>query len=377
MQSGQKVQNHEKSNSECGAAPQLNPPAGGFQFHHLPQLDGFRGVAVMLVLIGHLLEFSISVPAWSAAGAALASLGVFLFFVLSGFLITSLLYAEKRDLGNVSLRNFYIRRVLRLAPALLAFLSVITILMAFRAVTDVPPYELVACLFYGRNFVGHSDTLAHLWSLSLEEQFYLCWPVVFAFLPLKRALQFSLWITVSMAMWRGLAIYAGLFVYGRGIYYMRPYFRFDSILIGACLAIALARYPEFLSRAQVFCRRTPAAPVWLVLFAWSLWGEAISKPLYLTIQMVLIALLLLQLILAREGWSFRFFSQPPLGYIGKISYSLYLWQQVFLMTKTPDWGVIRRFPLEIVIIFALAILSYNCIERPALKLKKRFQFVES
>ena len=93
MQVGQEEENH-KSGRDV------------FRFHHLWQLDGFRGAAVILVLVGHVFEFSIPVPTWSSAGADMAALGVFLFFVLSGFLITSLLYAEKLDNGNVSLSNF-------------------------------------------------------------------------------------------------------------------------------------------------------------------------------------------------------------------------------------------------------------------------------
>lgn len=364
MHVGRKEENH-------------NSASDVFQFHHLSQLDGFRGAAVILVLVGHVFEFLISAPAWSAAGAQLAALGVFLFFVLSGFLITSLLYAERRATGNVKLYNFYVRRVLRLAPALLAFLLVITVLKAFGAVTDVPGYELLAGLFYGRNFVGHSDTLAHLWSLSLEEQFYLCWPIVFSLLPLKRAFQFSIATTVLIVVWRGLAIYFGLFNYGTGIYFMRPYFRFDSIMIGACIAFALAQYPGLFTRARSFCGRTPAALIWSALFLWSFFGEAISKPLFLTLQMILIAFLLLQLVVAERGWSVRLFSNRALCYVGKISYSLYLWQQLFVVTKNPNWGMIRQFPWNILAVLSLALFSYYVIERPVLKLKKRFQVVES
>jgi peptidoglycan/LPS O-acetylase OafA/YrhL len=373
----QKEENPRENNLTNRVLFKRDSPCDIFQFHHLPQLDGFRGVAVILVVIGHLLEFSIPLPAWSSAGADLAALGVFMFFVLSGFLITSLLYAERRDKGNVRLLNFYVRRVLRLAPALLVFLLVVTTLMVFRAVTDVPWYELLACLFYGRNFIGHSDTLSHLWSLSLEEQFYLCWPIAFSLLPLKRAFQFCVWVTGLMVVWRGLAIHFGIFDYSTGIYFMRPYFRFDSILIGACVAIPLAQYPGLLSWARAFCGRIPAAPVWVVLFLWSFFGEAISKPFFLTFQMILIAFLLLQLVIAQQGFWYRLFSHPALCYVGKICYSLYLWQQLFLMTKRPDWGMIRRFPWDIFAIVALALLSYYCVEKPVLRLKERFQVVES
>ena len=158
---------------------------------------------------------------------------------------------------------------------------------------------------------------------------------------------------------------------------MRPYFRFDSILIGACVAIALVQYPGLLTRARAFCGRIPAAPVWLALFLWSFFGEAISKPLFLTLEMILIAFLLLQLVGAERGWSVRLFSNPALCYVGKISYSLYLWQQLFLVTKSPNWGIIRQFPCNILVVLALALFSYYMIEQPVLKLRKRFQVVES
>jgi peptidoglycan/LPS O-acetylase OafA/YrhL len=107
---------------------------------------------------------------------------------LSGFLITSLLLRERTDSGGISLRKFYIRRALRLAPALLLFLAAVVIPMSARAIIDIPRYEVVARLFYGRNFFGKSDSLAHLWSLSLEEQFYPCWPLLCSVLPLRRSL---------------------------------------------------------------------------------------------------------------------------------------------------------------------------------------------
>jgi len=353
-------------------------PGGGekFQFQYLPQLDGFRGLAVILVLSGHVLEFSTLSLVWRRLGEASASLGVFLFFVLSGFLITNLLYVERRDTGKISLRNFYIRRVLRLGPALLLFLSVIVFLRARGAITDIPRYEILSSLFYTRNFFGHSNSLAHLWSLSLEEQFYLCWPLVFSLVPLKRDFVVSVWVTASIAIWRGLAIHFDLFDYGQGIYYVRPYFRFDSILIGACLAMALVARPEFLLRARIIGLRLPATLLWSALLWWTFFGESISRPLYLSIQMVLIACLLGQLVLAERGWSLTLFRQPSMCYVGKISYSLYLWQQIFLVTKIPNWGVLRLFPMNVLISFALAVVSYHLIEKPALRLKQRFQFSE-
>src|SRR5229473_7329677 len=102
-----------------------------FRFRHYPELDGFRGLAVTLVVVGHVFLSSLEVH------SQLASLGVLLFFVLSGFLITGVLLNEKDARGRISLSNFYLRRVLRLAPALLIFLATVTALIYFSAIVDV------------------------------------------------------------------------------------------------------------------------------------------------------------------------------------------------------------------------------------------------
>jgi peptidoglycan/LPS O-acetylase OafA/YrhL len=276
---------------------------------HIPQLDGFRGLAVLIVMAGHLLEFSNTPNGVIRVGACLDRLGVLLFFVLSGFLITMLLQQEKNDAGGINFRRFYAKRALRLGPALILFLLTVVVLMRIRLITDVPRYELLASLFYARNFFGISRSLAHLWSLSLEEQFYLCWPMLFAVFPMRRSLQITIALSGLIALWRGVAIESGLFNYTSGIYYVRPYFRFDSILIGACLAIALSKHSEGLDRAKTIGRQLPASVIWIVLLVWSLAGEAISKPLYLTVQMILVTALLAQLVVSESGVSQRLFSR--------------------------------------------------------------------
>lgn len=141
-----------------------------FTFRHFPQLDGLRGLAIVLVLAGHVLEFGFGIH------TDFGGLGVLLFFLLSGFLITGLLDREKTRTGAISLRAFYIRRVLRLFPALFIFLATQCVLIETRVVTDTPWYAVAACLLYVRNIWGRGSTTGHIWSLSLEEQFYTSWP---------------------------------------------------------------------------------------------------------------------------------------------------------------------------------------------------------
>jgi peptidoglycan/LPS O-acetylase OafA/YrhL len=342
-----------------------------FKFRHFPQLDTLRGLAVLLVVVGHVVEFSNTTL--TGVANAIAQLGVMLFFILSGFLITGLLYRERMETGQVNLVNFYARRFLRLGPALFLFLGVVSLLVVFKKITDVPVYELAACLLYVRNIFGRSSSLAHIWSLSLEEQFYLLWPQVVKRVRLDRLLAGTLILTVLMCIWRGAAIQLQLFDYNTGVFYIRPYFRFDSILIGCCISLALAQSDMVLARLALLAKRVPATVAWMLLLVWTIWGEGWSRPLYITVQMLGGALVLLQLILHEPESRSVLKASAPLQYLGKISYSLYLWQQIFLVTKYPDWGILRAFPANVLLTFACAMASYHFVESPILRLKRRFE----
>lgn len=282
---------------------------GQYQFHHFPQLDGFRGLAVIFVVLGHLLEWLGLSPIPTKIGYVLSRAGVLLFFVLSGFLITGLLLREKSAKGRLDLKRFYIRRALRLGPALVTFLLVILILRYFNLVQGVQNYEIAACLLYTRNFFGKSQTLTHIWSLSLEEQFYLCWPGTFALIKQKRLFLVTAIVTATIALWRGLAIHWELFDYQLGTFYMRPYFRFDSILIGAVVVVGLMTNDRFCKAARRFAKAVPASLLWVCLAVWSYYGEGFSRSNFITVQMLLIAAILCQLALDGSWISQAFFQE--------------------------------------------------------------------
>lgn len=339
-----------------------------FRFHHIPELDGFRGLAVLVVVAGHYLEFRVPESPYLAT---LDKLGVLLFFVLSGFLITGLLYRERLATGKINFRFFYIRRILRLVPAFLLFIIVILVLMRLGLITDVSRREILECLFYVRNIFGHSQTLGHIWSLSLEEQFYLLWPLSFSFLALKRSPAIVLGTCLLLMLWRGLAIHAQLFSYSSGVYYERPYFRFDSILIGAFLILWLSSTARAVSLLTGVLSKIPALLLWLVLFAWTMFAESWTHAWYLSIQELLVALCLAQVVLHNRGALGKFMRLPAVRYCGTISYSLYLWQQLYLVTAVPSWGPLRRLPLELIVPFSIAAASYQFLEKPILRWKDR------
>ena len=332
---------------------------------HIPQLDGLRGVAIGLVLAGHFLQFSLG--KYAALGNSFGQLGVLLFFVLSGFLITTLIVSEKQKNGRINLVRFYWRRALRLVPAFMLFMFVVILLTITHRIPAIRAYEFAACFLYIRNIFGRSEIVAHLWSLSLEEQFYILWPPFVSFWNSSRLLIASVVLTAAFCLWRAFAIAANLFDYNAGIYYFRPWFRFDSILIGCCLALLLRNKPQpgVIQRAL---KRVPVVMIWALLIGWSLVGEGSYRPVYLSLQTLGVTWLLFR---AVTDHKFLLLTAPPLKFLGKISYSLYLWQQPFLVAGFANWGIIERPPINLIICFLVAIVSYFLIEKPFLQLKDK------
>jgi peptidoglycan/LPS O-acetylase OafA/YrhL len=227
------------------------------------------------------------------------------------------------------------------------------------------------CLFYARNIFGRSLTLGHIWSLSLEEQFYLLWPFAFFLLPMKRSASIVTAVCVAFATSRGAAIWANLFHYESGVYYMRPYFRFDSILVGAALILWLVSSPRGVQALRKLSSTVPAIVLWGGLLIWTALGEKASRAAYLTVQEILVTAVLAQIVLCNRTVLAAVFRTRLLRYLGAISYSLYLWQQLFLVTYTPSWGRLRDLPLSMVVPLLLATASYHLIEKPVLRLKNR------
>ena len=332
--------------------PETSKPAQTL-FGHMPRLDGFRGVAILLVLMGHTLTFSLHLPDhWGAIGGG----GVILFFALSGFLITGLLCNEEARNGTIDIFGFYRDRVLRIFPAFFVLLGITSVLIALKLITDVPWYSIVVCALFLRNIFGRGDALTHIWTLSLEQQFYAFWPLLVRFVKCRRILPWALSAVVLVTLWRTAAIFLKLWNFESGRYYVRPDFRLDSILIGCCLALALYRPRDTAVAADrtghplLYQIARLAHPLW-VLPAFVAWTVATCssvalRPWFVTIQMTLAGLLLLNVVLCDESVWARWLASGWLRQIGKFSYSIYLWQQVFLV-ENPLIGVGCAFSLLI------------------------------
>jgi len=169
----------------------------------MPSLDGLRAVSLCLVLFGHLCGTPGFLP--RSAGSILGdlgNLGVRVFFLISGFLITMLLVDELNQTGSISLSRFYLRRTMRIFPAFYVYVAILWGTAALGCVRLLPG-DLLHALTYTSNYHQHQSWLTgHLWSLSVEEQFYLLWPVVFAFGGIQRAKWVAAITVLAAPLWR-------------------------------------------------------------------------------------------------------------------------------------------------------------------------------
>ncbi|HUJ40888.1 MAG TPA: acyltransferase [Candidatus Acidoferrales bacterium] len=337
---------------------------------YVPAIDGLRAISIAFVLFSHYSLFDQKALSVSSAGMNLGELGVSVFFVISGYLITGLLLREEDCNGRIDLGRFYGRRFLRIIPAAYTFLLVILVLAASGFI-EIAPHTYLASLFYFRNLIGRGHETAHLWSLAIEEQFYLLWPTSLVLLaPAKRLRVVSLLILAALP-WR---IFQVLFCHlPEGVVYERTDLRIDTILFGCMLAL-LIRTPGF-SRWNTRLKASPvlgwAGCLTVVLATWA----SIHWPAFVAVALSLIplgiTLAVFRVIQSSDSFVGRFLCLRPVVFLGKLSYSLYLWQQLFLGPIEGRLAPLRAFPINIALAFLLALSSYYVVERPALRLKDR------
>lgn len=324
----------------------------------IPSLDGLRAVAVLLVVISHLCG---TVNFWLPRDSHLlpGNFGVRVFFVISGYLITGILYSEYTKTGTISLRRFYFRRSLRLFPAAWVFIAGNAIL-AYFGLLQLNKYDLLAAFTYTSNYYdGRSYTMGHLWSLAVEEQFYLIWPFVFLFLGPLRSVTFLKWLLVIGPILRLLSPYAGV-AFNFVIYA-------DSLGTGCLLALCRPQLENSPLYKRLF---TPGWVITASLLAFLTNYISSTKLMWLageTFMNCCIALVVHWTIVNSTSAAGRFLNWTPLTAIGVLSYSLYLWQQPYSTFGMKN--VLSVFPLNLVLMFATTIVSYLVIETPFLQLR--------
>jgi peptidoglycan/LPS O-acetylase OafA/YrhL len=276
----------------------------------IPSLDGWRGIAILLVISEHLqLGMLGRLPLHTGLH------GVTLFFVLSGYLITRKLLTEERMTGTINLSGFYRRRFRRLMPAAWAYLIVLLAIMLIGRVR-IRPVDFVSALLFFRNYVDPRGLTGHFWSLSIEEQFYLIWPLLLCRLNRRMAVVGTLGGACFLAAWR-FSGFSGSFPHA-GWQALHTEFQADALLVGCAAALLGPGLQRYLRSWMVW----PLSGTLLLLIAF--------KPLPVSLfESVVIAFLLL----ITSQLSGTILDLNPLRTIGLLSYSLYVWQQPFLMTR--------------------------------------------
>ncbi|PZE26387.1 acyltransferase [Curtobacterium sp. MCBD17_028] len=339
----------------------------------LSALDGLRGIAVALVVIGHAtgaigLHLPVGLGLFDEGGR-----GVTVFFVLSGFLITSILLREQDRSGRIDLPAFYSRRAFRILPAFYVFLAVVSVLSVLGTVVHVTKAQvLFAGLFiwdYAPN--GGNWWLGHTWSLAIEEQFYLLWPLLLLLVRRRAAIIVAIAVLVLDPVLR-VAEYV-LVPSLRGYDNVMFHTRADSLIVGALLALLLRTAAADTIRRWAGMLWVPAV-VYMLLVGPAL-ETRLSNAYLLTvgwsIEGLCIAIIIAAVTAAPAGRLAAVLSWSPLRLLGLVSYSLYLWQQLFLSPYMP--APLSLPWVGIPAALALAVLSYLFVERPFLRMKRRFE----
>ena len=325
----------------------------------IPTLDGLRAVAILIVIVSHTDDHH-------GALAKLGHVGVMIFFALSGYLITSRLLDEFRKNGRISLRNFYLRRAFRILPPAVTYLTVVTLLTALGVIVCNPSAIRAALLFY-INYIDGTGYVGHFWSLSVEEHFYLIWPCLLIWFGVLAGWRTAAALAIMILLWRlgdnHFHIISQIFNAPHlQQYNYRTDLIADTLLWGCCLAFVKVRLSAAVS--------TVGALISSVLLVWMVLGIPGASPridYFIQNMHFLPALLLCAIVSCPDAPIGRLLDLAPMRFLGNLSYSLYIWQQLFLAGPGPKLPV----AFGITAAFACAYLSYRFIEQPSIRLGKR------
>lgn len=342
----------------------------------IPTLDGWRALAVIGVILYHGRTGFFNDNSELMKLSAHGDLGVNLFFAISGFLICGLLLKEYESDGGINLGRFYLRRCFRILPPYYAALGALCVLSILGAIPLNYTY-LPSCLLFYRNYTpleldGQGGWYtAHFWTLALEEHFYLIWPMLLIAVKPKRAGKVAFLLAMAVFAWRVLESHFQWFapVLLPADLLSRTDTMMDALLWGCLAAIY---FPEIVR----FSARIRFSQLWLPILATLLVVEKLRTPGLIVLHAVLMPALVLSTVLQPASLLGRALEWRPLRWLGTISYSLYLWQMLFLPELASERGhgvfhYLQEAPWNVPAILAMACLSRYLIEMPMTRLGHR------
>lgn len=325
---------------------------------YLPTLDGWRAVAIAMVVFAH-----VRLPGGAFQSIApYGALGVHLFFAISGFLITNRLLEEEESAGRVSLRSFYIRRGFRILPAAFTYLAALCVLGFALGWIPLTIGQILSSALFFRNYwvepAAQSWYTGHYWSLSVEEHFYLLWPGLLVVAGKRRARWMVPLAACLFALWRGLdSHYGWVAALDPGLKDLvgRTDYRMDGLLWGCAAAL-------------VWDARPMRAKSWYALAVIAVMGLLLifQPPGYVALLALLMPVPLLFTAADPGGWFGRVFELRPVAWFGRLSYSVYLWQMLFLPAYgiPVSLGIAQQFPVNLGFVLLASCGSYYLVERP-------------
>jgi peptidoglycan/LPS O-acetylase OafA/YrhL len=346
----------------------------------IPSLDGVRAIAIGLVCLGH-LTWNQRLLGPNGQYLKLGDIGVRIFFVLSGYLITAILLRELEHTGTLSLRRFYFRRTLRIFPAFYTFVAVMIVSNSLWWAHLYHGSPLPSLSYTADYFVPAKRVFGHTWSLAVEEQFYLLWPAALVLLGRRRGLWFAGLVllvcpfmrVVSFVLMARHAEIASLL--------QNPQFRFDTQADALATGCLLAGFRVSL-RGQAWYRKLQASRAFALLPILGLTVTLVGRQqlglLYAAylivgyaVTNVAIALSLDWCLTHPVGIIGRFLNAAPIVTVGVLSYSIYLWQEPFLYVGRSAWWQVPPLNLGLALLAATA--SHVLVERPFLRLRARWE----
>lgn len=335
-------------------------------------LDGWRAVAVLIVIWGHMAPgfYASEAECYRNSLSRFGGFGVNVFFGISGLIITKLLLDEYRQYGRLSFRGFYVRRAFRILPPCFLLLTAVVLTVGVRT-----PLEWIASAFFFRNYIPDAmatDATKHLWSLAVEEHFYLFWPLLLAVIlarcGLEKAPKAIAWIAIGCGLWRVADAQNGISAHWlpQVPVHFRTDLRLDALLWGCAAAFFLTDPKASEKLRRRFRPWMFGVVVLLALGCVELYSQLTSLWLAILIPVALLGTAL------HPAWAVsRVLDHPWVRSIGRISYSLYLWQQLFLLPGWERRSAAQRFPWSIMLAVAIATLSYRVLERPCMEFGRR------
>jgi len=350
--------------------------------NRIPSLDGIRAVAISIVIAAHTVgrygwpHAGTTAHRWLVGdGSGFWPDGVGMFFVLSGFLITTLLLREYERTKTISLKQFYLRRCFRILPPFYTYILFVLIFCLIEHI-KIPWGSVTSAALFFRDYATGAGFWAtdHLWSLAVEEQFYILWPALLIWGLRSGGRKLAARIAVVCIAMAPLLRIGGKLAHVRYFEHRVPVMfhnRMDALMCGCILAILVGEpaFERYFAKLSKF---------WWFFLAYTfvishelavLLGLRFNLSIGLTLDSISVSILMLWLIRNPQSLLGKILNSKLLTTIGVLSYSAYLWQTFFIHPSNPS--VLARMPYALIWIWVAAWLSYRLIEQPALRLRDR------